>query len=387
MATFDVSQGYSSTPLTYQSSQTNPYAANYQGSMTYAPKSVPQQISYQTSQPGIVPPPWTTAPKPASAPQPTAPSGGNQISRQQALDKGWDVNNLPGGYSLAPEAQGPQMSNEDLMNQINSAYEPQMGYLNQAESSLRSDFPTIQKEIGAQTAANSATLAANKQKTLGGIEKNVAGGKAKKEDALAQARRLFAGLQRGTTARFGGASSAGQAVSEIQGQEMQRQMGTSERDFGRFMQENEAQKMQVEQDYNAKALELETQKQSAINQATRDFQSKLLQIAGLKAEAESNKAMMRVQALQDLKNKVFAVNQQNTQFLQSLQQLKYQQQLSLDTYNKTAGGMTAPSYVAGNINLSQAGQTSSANQPVSQYAGAISRRPEDMYGFQSIPRA
>lgn len=378
------SQPISSKPLIWGSSQTNPQYANYQGSQTYAPKSVPQQIPYQTSGPGVVPAPWTTAPTPAPAPQQTQPSGSNQISRQKALDMGWDVNNLPGGLTLAPEAQ---MSNEDLMNQINSAFNPQMDYLNQAESSLRSDFPSIQKEVESQTAANSATLAANKQKAISGIEKNVAGGKARKEDALAQARRLYAGLQRGTTARFGGASSAGQAVSEIQGQEMQRQMGTTERDFGRFTQENEAQKMQVEQDFNAKSFELETQKQTAINQATRDFQSKLLQIAGLKAEAESNKAMMRVQALQDLKNKVFAVNQQNTQLAQTLQVMKYQQQLAIQQNQQTNGGMVAPSYVQGNIDLSRAGQTSSANQPISQYLGAISKRPEDTYGFQSIPRA
>lgn len=313
-----------------------------------------------------------------SVPQPT---GGKVLSEPDALRLGFDWNNLPSGYSRnVPQRQGPSQAEIDgqLNRSIDEAYNPQMGYLNEAEAGLRRDFPSIQAELQSQSAANSATLAANKQKAVSGLEKNIAGGKAKKEDALAQARRLYGGLQRGNNARFGGTSSAGAAVSEIQGQEFQRQAGSTERDFGRFMQDSNAQLQQIDTDFNAQSLQLETQKQTAINQAQRDFQSKLMEISRLKAETEGNKAMRRLQALQDLRNQVFTVNQQNTQFMQSLEQMKYQQTLEIQKQQQTMGGMQAPSYVPGNINMTRPGQTTSG-QTASPYTGVTSNKPEDMY--------
>jgi len=323
---------------------------------------------------------------PSSSPQTPAPqqaqqqpSSGRSITEDEALRLGYDWNNLPSGYSR----NVPQASQEEIDAQMNraidEAYNPQMGYLNDAESMLRRDYPTIQAELEAQTKANAAQLAGNKQKAIAGTEKNITEAKSRKEDALSQARRLFAELQRGNIARFGGTSSAGQAASEIQGQEMQRQFGGTQRDFGKFMQDVQAQQAQIETDYNTALLQQEQAKQNALNQANRDFQAKLLEISRLKAETESNKAMRRLQALQDLRNQVFAVNQQNTQFQQQLEAAKYQQQLQLQAYQQQLAGQTSPSYIQGGIDFSRAGSTTGANQPIN-YAGAISsRRPEDLY--------
>lgn len=327
-----------------------------------------------------------STPQPTSqpAPQQQQPRGGN-ISEGDALARGWDVNNLPSGYSISrPASTGPSQAQLDaeLNSAIDSAYGPQMNYLNQAESTLRSDYPSVQSELEKQSAANSATLTANQQKAVGGVEKNVNDAKFRKEDAMAQARRLFANLQRSANARFGGTSSAGQAVSEIQGQEFQRQQGSTQRDFGKFQQESQAQLAQLDTDFNAKKLELESQKQIAMNQANRDFSAKLLQIAGLKAEAESNKATMRLQALQDLRNKVFAVNQQNAQFNQQLEAMKYQQQLSIQQQLATNGAMQNPSYVTNQASYSTPSQTTQANQPT-QYMGQISS--SGAYPIASLP--
>jgi len=358
------------------SSQPGGAYASLGGQTVYnAPNQAPQVVTAQNVA-GV-----PTAPKPAPSPAPSNQnSGGRSITEDEALRLGYDWNNLPSGYSRATPSGPSQAELDAQMNKaIDEAYNPQMGYLNEAESMLRRDFPTIQAELEAQTKANAAQLAGNKQKAIAGTEKNITEAKSRKEDALSQARRLFAELQRGNIARFGGTSSAGQAASEIQGQEMQRQFGGTQRDFGKFMQDVQAQQAQIETDYNTALLQQEQAKQNALNQANRDFQAKLLEIGRLKAETESNKAMRRLQALQDLRNQVFAVNQQNTQFQQQLEAAKYQQQLQLQTYQQQLAGQTSPSYIQGGIDFSRTGSTTGANQPVN-YAGAISsRRPDETY--------
>lgn len=360
-----------SSGLIQGSSQTNPNYMNYQGSLTYAPKSVPQQIPYQTQGAGYVAPPITQS-KPSgdilgASTQRT--SGGN-ISYQDALNKGFDWNNLPSGYSQ--QVSGP--SDADIMAAIDSSYGASAGYLNQAEQNLRGDYPTITAEIQKQNEANQAQLTANKQKTISGVEKNVSTAKTRKEDALAQARRLYAELQKGNVQRFGGVSSAGQAVSELQGAEAQRQFGATNRDFSTFMKDIEAQKAQIETDFNASLLNLKTQADSAINQATRDFQNKLLEINRLRAENESNKSAKRLEALMNLKNQVFSINQQNTVFQQQLQAMKYQQMLELDTYQKKAAVDNSPAYnqrsITSNLKINTAPQTTTTPQ----YTGAIAQQ-------------
>jgi len=330
--------------------------------------------------------PSSSSPSPSPAPSQSSPSGGQSNYWSDSENKGflngqW-YNDKNQWLQSGGQVSGPSQAEIDAqMNRaIDDAYNPQMGYLNDAESMLRRDYPTVQAELEAQTKANAAQLAGNKQKAIAGTEKNITEAKGRKEDALSQARRLFSELQRGNMARFGGTSSAGQAASEIQGQEMQRQFGGTQRDFGKFMQDVQAQQSQIETDYNTALLQQEQTKQTALNQANRDFQSKLLEIGRLKAETESNKAMKRLQALQDLRNQVFAVNQQNTQFQQQLEAAKYQQQLQLQTYQQQLAGQTSPSYVQGGIDYSRAGGTTGANQPVNQYTGSISsKRPEDIY--------
>lgn len=310
----------------------------------------------------------------------TGPSTGGGITYQQALNKGLDWNNLPAGFSQINDGG---MSNADILAAIDQSYGPSMNYLGQAEAQLRSDYPSYQAEIQKQAEANVAQATANKQKALTGVEKNVTAAKGRKEDALSQARRLYADLQRANVQRFGGASSAGQAVSELQGQEAQRQFGLVGRDFSTFMQDIEAQKSQIEMDAQANLMQLESQKQTAINNVNREFQNKLLEINSKRAELESNKAAQRIAALQDLKNKVFAINQQTLAFQQNLEQMKVQSQLQLDTQLKTLAAQQSPNYDQRNIqsDLTFGNQPAKTTPIQAPYVGSINytRSKDNLY--------
>ena len=54
--------------------------------------------------------------------------------------------------------------------------------------------------------------------------------------------------------------------------------------------------------------QLELFRDQTINEAKREFDNKMLEITRLKSEAESNKANLRLQALQELRNRIYQAN-------------------------------------------------------------------------------
>lgn len=233
------------------------------------------------------------------------------------------------------QATGPSQS--DITNEINSVYDSSNSYLNQAESNLRSDLPTVLDEAQKQYELAIQGLSQGKEQTVGTInEQGVQAGQ-RKDDALSAARRLYNELRTGYQQRFGGSTSAGQAASEISNVEQQRQMGATTRGYSDTVRQLETQKVDVQKNYDLGLAQLSQQKQESVNQINRDFQQKLLTISQNRAQLESQKSQARLQALQELRNQVFAINQQTNQFQQTLQAQKAQADLELDTYSKRLG--------------------------------------------------
>lgn len=271
---------------------------------------------YNISQTGQVVPKSSTSSKPVvrqSAPTPM---------QSQAPTSSYD-------YSL-PE---PSYNEPD----VNAIYNPQMEYLNKAEAQLRSDLPTYEKEVDTNYATNKSQLDTNKNKIMGDVQSQQTAGERKYEDAGTAARRLFQEQQMGMSQRFGGASSAGEAGQAIVGQELQRQLGSNQRSLVDFTSQIEKQKMNIDQQYNTDLMGLEQQKQTALSSIRRDFQSKLLEIAQNRAQLESAKAQMRMQALMDFRNQVYAVQMQNAQFKNAVN-LQREQAMQSVSQNATRMG-------------------------------------------------
>lgn len=270
-------------------------------------------------------------------------------------------------------------------SEIDSIYNPSMDYLNQAEGTLRNDYTNVLSQAEKDFQTLQSQLTGNKNTNLATIGENQVKATQVKDDALSAARRLYDELKRGYSQRFGGSTSAGGAASEIASVEQQRQMGQTSRQYTDTIRQLEGQKQQVEQEYQTGLLKLEQNKQQAITQAQSDFQNKLLEIANNRTQIESAKAQQKLEALQQLRNSVFQIQQQTYQFQQTLDAQKKQSDIDLQNYMarlNAQGQASGTSVQNSGINTDptsslQAGYTSS---PTTQgLTGQITTQKKDQY--------
>lgn len=251
-----------------------------------------------------------------------APTGGTEVA--------------PSGFTT-PEGNWYEGTQDQYNAEIDSYYNAAMGALNTAEQNLNKNLDLTKTQAESDYTANSAQLGTNKEKTMGTIATQERAGQTRKEDALAAARRLFSELSMGNQQRFGGSTSAGQAASEIQGAEMQRQMGSTNRQTNEFMQQIDTARRDVESQYQSGLLQLQQAKQQALTDAQIAFNNAITEIAQNRAQTEAQKAQMRMNALMDLRNKAFTIQQQNLTFEQQLTAMREQAKLNLENYAKTTG--------------------------------------------------
>jgi hypothetical protein len=274
----------------------------------------------------VVPAGSTPPPSGGGNPNPSPSSGGSGLNPHINPATGvWDDN-----YYQQHGGGGGQPGVDEAA--INSVYQPTMNYLNQAEGAVRQDFPNVLD--AAQKAYESAIqeLSGNKQRNVSTIQNNTVTAGQQKENALSAARRLYDELRRGYQQRFGGASSAGGAASEISNVEQQRQMGQTTQSYSDAMRQIQQQSSQLETDYQTGSMKILESKNQAIAQANRDFQNQLLQIAGQRAQTESEKAAARLDALNNLRNQAYTAQQDALKYQQSLDIFYKQQQADVQTY-------------------------------------------------------
>ena len=315
---------------------------------------------------------------------PVIPSSSGQVQGVQAPVSGGDgggggggglgnpprITAKPGDWDFDANAFGgfnfqEGMYNDQLNAEIESMYNAGMGAWNTAQTTAEAGKTAMERQAEADYAANVGQLGTTKTGALGGLETQKRKGQTQKEDAMAAARRLFAELQMGRRQRFGGATSAGQAASEIQGAEFQRQQGQTARQTNEFFQQIEGQKQNVESQYQAGLLQLQQAKQQSLTNAQLEFSNIISQIASGRAQTEQQKSQMRLNALLDLRNKAFAIQQQDMTFKQQLALMKEQSLQNMQSYSQTAGGAVQSGTTAyGNLTnqLSQQPQFSTMGQ-------------------------
>jgi hypothetical protein len=255
-----------------------PYSSNgysYQGTGT-AIQSIPNPIITTNNNPSQAPP--SAAPDPA------------QIKRDNvskiSTEKGSDV-----ALDYATN-YADQMSPDQYYSMIDQEAQNSQNFLNTQEASIRADQPGIEQGItDQQTLLNDKALNT-------------------KEDAQSAARRLYSELQQGYRQRFGGASSAGEAAMSLTNNEQQRQMAQNNRT------------------YQDAVAQVDLSASQAVQSAQSEFRNQLLEITKNRTAVESERLAARRQALSDLSQKVFAIQQQRTQFQQNLQLMQEEARLS-----------------------------------------------------------
>lgn len=285
-----------------------------------------------------------------------------------------------------------QSFDQDSINAaIDNIYNSSYDYLNQAEGALRSDLPNVLNEAQSNYDTNASILGNSRTSGLNqlGEQGNQAG--QQNQNALGDARRLYNDLRTGYQQRFGGASSAGDAAFQLASVEQQRQQGQIGQQYQQTLRQIDNQKADVESKYNDGLLQLQQQKQSAINQANRDFQQKLLDITNNRAQIGAAKSQAKLQALQELRNQVYNINLQNQQFQSTLDQQRQQATGQLAQYAQsvsgatTAGGQAVQGFnpqVSSNL---QSTSVQPGNAGQNPYVGALAqKRPEDQFNLPTI---
>lgn len=265
------------------------------------------------------------------------------------------------------QPQQQQVNPQDEINsQLEGIFSPVFNALQGQESTLRENYATVPGEINAQYTTSGESIAREKQSGLteAGTQEKQAG--TRKTDALTAATRLYSELSRGGQQRFGGASSAGEAYGALTAVEQQRRQGTIQTAYEGAMTQIGTFKQNIIDKSLLAVKELENQKNAALNQAQRDFRDALQQIQSMRAQAQSEKATASMNALNDLRNKVYTINAQSLQFAQTL---ATNQQMSL----KAVDDYTAK--VAQSLSGGQVAVTNFANQATTN--------PQTSYGISA----
>lgn len=325
-----------------------------------------------------------TAPKTVSpAPTPTAPSD-TRLAQLEKTDR-----------NPAQETEYQTLLNElrNAANQgpseeeLNALYNPAMEYLGQAESTLRDQLPTTLDLLGQQAKTSQGLLGNQRTSALGQLGEQQTQATQRKEDAISAARRLFSELQMANQQRFGGATSAGLAASELQGRELMRNRATIGQDYNTAARQIESSKMDVENQYNTGLQQIEDRKQQAINEVNADFQSKLLEINSQRASTQQAKAAARLELLQSARDRVFQINLQDFNFKQQLNAQKQAADAQISSYSsalqnqlgasqQATSGFLAKQPGSASTEYALGTGTQTMNSPI--YRGTISNK-EDQY--------
>lgn len=310
----------------------------------------------------------------------SSPSIGGSGWRQQALNAGLDVNAPQFAGLRAQDESSGGADVESAYGEANNIYN---SMYNDAVNGKQNYLDSFSKPYDAQRPlldnARTGALNLNQSQVDQTYQQN--------ESALAAARRLYNELSQGVQQRFGGTNSAGEFANSFYGREFQRQQGNVQQTTGQNIKGLMEQQTSIENDYQTKLQSLEQQKQAALAQAQVEFQNRLDQINQARGQLAQNKAGLKLQALQELRQRAYQIQDQQTQYAQQLQAQAQAQSAQLKSaIGQYSQQYSAPvqtqAYAPATYSQIGGGQTSTSN-PLSSITGymAGNQKKEDPYSY------
>jgi len=271
--------------------------------------------------------------------------------------------------------------------ELNSAYNPVFDYLNQAEGSARGLYDQQLGLYDQQQGNRINELGAERDKQLNTISGLKSDAYDRKQDVLTASRRLYNELGMRNRQMFGGATSAGQAASELQNVEFQRSMASNSRAYEQTMRDIGNREVEVGSQYTLGVSKIKENTDQAKQSLFSDLQNNLLEISRQRAQTESEKANRKLMALDQYRQQLFQVQVAERQAQQQLDIWKQQQDYSLGIYKQQLGlqtkaaGSAFDKYSQGTTTNpnSQYQNVTKANQQAQILMGAKSS--DDLQGF------
>lgn len=292
--------------LVYGSSMTNPNYASYKGSNTavYGPyiagssMTNPNYSSYKGS--SVL----GASASANTAPQNQGGGGGNSQPQQSAPQQNTQPNYGPSPDDLTNQVSNAYSDVDNVLNQrMNDLMGSKQNFLDQYTKPYDAQQPTLDQAYNQGTALTSQQLDQTRQQS---------------SNAIADARRLFNELGQGVAQRFGGSNSAGEFANQFYGREFQRQQGQIQNTQGQNERSLQQQQADLLGKYQSQTQALQAQKAAMLAQAQDVFNQRIDAINQAKGEAAQNKAGLKLQALQELRNRAYQINDQSVAFERNL---------------------------------------------------------------------
>jgi hypothetical protein len=294
-----------------------------------------------------------------------------------------------GGYSMPDFGDFGQ---SEYMAEVDRTFNSIIDILGRNEAYLGESRAAADRQAQADFEANRALLGNQKSQSIRTLGEQREQGITKREDALAQARRLYQQAQMGARQRFGGMSGAAGATSEILGEELMRQQGGTTQQYAQFEREIANAERKVNEDYDAGFMALNQSFQQAKAKVQQDFTSAIMQINNMRAATEQERGAARLNALQNVRNQINALNMQQMTFNQQIEAMRQQNLMNIDAYKQTSGGLTTntagklgtvgsttPNFSA--IRALQPGQTMTTPEYVGQVGYVRGRSRDGQYQY------
>jgi len=309
---------------------------------------------------------------------------GIERSEKSGLFKQYGVDNTPDllqamRSAQAQAQQAAQAEQERIEKEISSIYDPTMKYLGKAEKSVRGSYGDVRGEIGSMIGEQKNVAGQLRGEGASQIGLQEQQGGQRREDALADATRIYNEMTRGGQQRYGGASSAGEAYQAVSGQELQRNRASITSQYNQFMQQAGVAKQNLQSQYSTAIQNLESQKNRQLSEARRNFDSSLLEINRLRAGMESEKANRKLQALQELRNQAYQINLSVMQNQQALQQQANAVNTALDQRIQEAGTKVSQSLSGVQSEVPRGAYTPPQQARGPQMVGSINRFDDELY--------
>lgn len=300
---YQASQAMQQQNRTYGPQIPQGFVANPYSGPTYAS---PADVNAVTQQSQVPFTPRLSTPTQQNASQ----SGGsilgantsNTVTRSEALNRGWDVNNLPGGYSLDDsEARAAASAREaQVRGTINDGFGSILGRLDQMAGLLpqqeQQDISTLESQYNTQRAARQSDYQSSVDK-LGTYRKDVETRKKATMDELANNMRNM--LKAGNTmlgAYGAGDSSAVGMYNYALAKQADQRAGAVQKQANDQYSELDRKALDVKSAFDQSIGDLDTWKATSIDQIRQSTRARLDQINQAKIGADQS----RLQALSSL---------------------------------------------------------------------------------------
>ncbi len=249
-----------------------------------------------------------------------------------------DPNANPGPNYFWDSSDGWKLKDggsSDINSEINKIYQDSINYLSGLEGNARNDYQasldtTNQAYNLAETQSNDSY-----NQVLNSYNENQTDLEASKRSALSDAIRAYNALAQQSQSRFGGGSSAGEAVGELAKQEYFKQQGLTQQSYLKQERDIVNQKAALELQHKQFKDNLALEKQNNENELKRKLDTTLSQIQLQKNMTEQAKAEARISAIKESMNQARQIELAFTERAATVRESVYEKMAELDgNYNK-----------------------------------------------------